>query len=105
MPPSVAGQGPAHTSNTVRPAEKGASKPDQTAVRMAVNGLTATTGMRRKAARAVVLAYASSGHVPVGIPLDGWAHWLRDVNGLSDPTGETARRLVDRERGGAHVAR
>ena len=78
-------------SNTARPADKGAKQePDATAVRMAVNGLTAVSGMRRKDARSVVLAYVSTGHAPV--PLDGWAHWLRNCNGVSDPTGEAVVR-------------
>lgn len=83
-------------STTVRPADKGAreAKPDAAAVRMAVNGLTAVSGMRRKDARAVVLAYASTGRSPV--PLDGWAHWLHNWHGISDPTGETAALRGDR---------
>lgn len=91
MPPSPAGHWPG-TSSTARPAEKGteAKRPDAAAVRMAVNGLTAVSRMRRKEARALVLAYASD-HGP---ELDGWAHWLRNWQGISDPTGESvARRL------------
>lgn len=86
-----AGQSPA-ISTTARPADKGAKAtgPDATAVRMAVDGLSAISGMRRKAARAVVLAYVSTGHAPV--PLDGWAHWLRNWHGISDPTGESVVR-------------
>lgn len=82
---------------TARPADKGArqAEPDDAAVRMAVDGLTAVSGMRRKDARAVVLAYASTGGSPE--PLDGWAHWLRNWHGISDPTGEAAVR-----RGGRH---
>lgn len=101
MPASAAGQQPA-TSTTVRPADKGAKAtgPDATAVRMAVSGLSAVSGMRRKAARGVVLVFVSTGRVPAGVPLDGWAHWLRSPNtGRLDPTGETVVRR-DRERGG-----
>lgn len=96
-----AGQRPA-SSTTVRPAAKGAKGTgnDPVAVRMAVSGLTAVSGIRRKAARQVVLAYASTGRVPAGLPLDGWAHWLRSPEtGLLDPTGETVVRR-NSKRGG-----
>ncbi len=105
MPVSPAGQWPA-LSTTARPAEKGtkATGQDATAVRMAVNGLSAVSGMRRKAARGVVLAYVSTGRVPAGVPLDGWAHWLRSPNtGRLDPTGETVVRR-ESERGGPDAA-
>lgn len=86
-------------SNTARPAEKGTStrRLDPALERRTVDGLvtlSAAAGkpMRRKQARAVVLAYASD-HGP---ELDGWAHWLRNWHGISDPTGETAVRNVMR---------
>lgn len=88
-----------HRSTAARPAEKGITEKhqvDPVALRMAVNGWVALTGQRRKQARAVVLAYVSE-HGP---DLDGWAHWLKNWHGISDPTGEAvARRL-----GGGRVA-
>lgn len=80
-------------STTVRPAEKGATSQglDGAQVRRLIDGLVAVTGMRRKKARAIVLA-----HVSKGGGLDGWSHWLRNNWGISDPTGEAATRAADR---------
>ncbi|RYB90840.1 hypothetical protein EUA06_11225 [Nocardioides glacieisoli] len=44
--------------------------------------------LRRKAARAIVLAYA----LDHGPELDGWSMWLRNWHGIADPTGESAVR-------------
>jgi hypothetical protein len=86
------------TSNTVRPAEKGASSTSRiepAVERRTVDGLVtlsiaAGKPMRRKQARAVVLAYASD-HGP---DLNGWSHWLRNEWGIADPTGESVASMA-----------
>lgn len=62
----------------------------------ATEALAAISGMQTKNARRIVIAYAS-GQVPLSS--DGWALWLRNWFQIADPTGETAARNVDRERG------
>lgn len=101
MPASTAGASPA-TGNTARPAEKGTNTegPDAALVRRTIDALVALSTadgkpMRRKAARQVVLGYTDRN----GGSLDGWALWLRSWHGYADPTGETARRRADRDRG------
>lgn len=91
--------------NPARPADKGTNSHgiDPALIRRTVDGLvslSAASGkpMRRKQARAVVVAYASD-HGP---ELDGWSSWLRNWHGIADPTGETAVRNVSRGRGGLH---
>ena len=85
--------------NTARPADKGTNTAglDPALVRRTTDGLVSLsaatdTPLRRKAARAIVLAYASD-HGP---ELDGWSTWLRNWHGIADPTGETAVRNVVR---------
>lgn len=94
----------AQSSTTARPADKGtdSQRVDPALIRRTVDGLvslSAASGipLRRKQARAAVLAYASD-HGP---ELDGWSTWLRNWHGIADPTGESAVRSV--MRGGAHA--
>lgn len=80
-----------------RPAVKGAdTELDPALVRRTTTALAAVSGLRRKDARALVVAYAT-GARPA--ELDGWSHWLRNELGVCDPTGESVARSLDRERG------
>ena len=95
-------------SSTARLADKGTSSTrrlDPAVERRTVDALVtlscaAGKPLRRKAAREVVLAYSSK-HGP---ELDGWAHWLHNEYGFSDPTGESVRRRIDGQREGGHHA-
>lgn len=79
-----------------RPAQGTDTELDPALVRRTAVAFATLTGMRRREARSLVVAYAS-GARPV--ELDGWSHWLRNELGLCDPTGESAARMVDRKRG------
>lgn len=79
-----------------RPAQGTDTELDPALVRRTAVAFSALSGIRRREARALVVAYAS-GARPA--ELDGWSHWLRNELGVCDPTGESVARGVDRERG------
>lgn len=83
------------TSTTARPAEKGATdRQDPALIRRCVDAVVALTGTRRKAARQQVTSWLAGGMAASDIEA-----WLR-ANYRLDPTGVTAVRNVDRDRGG-----
>lgn len=82
-----------------RPADKGANTEaiDAAILRRAIDGVTAVTGCRRKAARERVRSWISGGMSRTD--LEAWL-WQ---NFRLDPTGVTAVRNVSRERGVRNV--
>ncbi len=105
MLPNPAGQAPATPSTTARPAEKGTSgeRLDPAVVSRSVDALVTLAAvdgrqLRRKEARAAVVGWTAG--EPTPSELDAYLRVMFKV----DPTGVTAARNVDRERG-AHRLR
>lgn len=87
---TVAAGGLPASSTTARPADKGTSTTTKSRL---VSALVAVTGMRRREAWAVLDQREARGETP-----DEIEAYLRATYRI-DPTGVTAARNVDRERG------